>query len=412
MMDAVDIRFIDPKELPAFRTVLGTAFGDPESRPAWDPTWENVFEHDRLLAAFDDDVMVGVAGNYSFTMTVPGGELPTAGLTVVGVLPTHRRRGVASGLMRAQIEDARKHGEPLSILWASEASIYQRFGYGLAIDQINIQVERGEAVFLDDTPPRGRIRLLSDDEAIKVLPDIYERIRPKVNGLLARDAKWWQYHRLFDPKEERDGGSKYFKIVWEDEGRAEAYALYRMKEKWDYNSGLPQNTLWVFESAATSPIATHELWRYLFSMDLVAQVTGFFMPVDHPLLRMVLEIRRLHARISDAVWLRVVDLQEALTRRAYGDEGSLVFELHDAFCEWNAGRWKLTVASSGISIDPTSADADVALGASELGAAYLGGTTFAELAHAGRVVENQPGGLARADALFHTDHKPWCPEIF
>lgn len=408
----MDIRTIDPKELERFRKTLGAAFGDDELRPDWDPVWDNVFERDRMIAAFDDDLVVGTAGNLSFTMTVPGGELPTAGLTVVGVLPTHRRRGVGSSLMRATIDDARKRREPVSILWASEASIYQRFGYGPAIDQLTIHVDRGKAEFLDTSSPSGRVRLLNEDEALKVLPDVYERIRPRVNGMLARDQKWWQYHRLIDPKSERDGASAFFKVVWEDEGRAEAYAVYRIKEKWDYETGLPQNTLWAFEAASTSPIATKELWRYLFSVDLVASVTGYFLPVDHPLLRMVLEVRRLHPRLSDAVWLRIVDLPEALTQRAYAQEGSLVVDVFDDFCEWNSGRWKLTSKSSGHTVDRSSEDPDLILDIGDLGAAYLGGNTFSQLARAGRLIESSPGGIARADELFHTDHKPWCPEIF
>jgi len=408
----MEIRYIRSGELPAFRTVLSTAFGGDESSPAWDPVWENAFEHDRLLGAFDDDTMVGTAGNFSFTMTVPGGELPTAGLTVVGVLPTHRRRGAARALMKAQLDDARKREEPLSILWASEANIYQRFGYGCAIEQLGVQVDRGEGIFLDDPGPSGRVRLLSDDEALKVLPDIYERMRVKTNGMLARDANWWQHHRLHDPKDAREGASAFFRVVWESEGRAEAYAIYRIKEKWDYSEGLPASTLWVFEAAATSPEATRELWRYLFSVDLVKQVSGFFLPVDHPLTRMVLEIRRLHTRVNDAVWLRIVDLPTALTHRSYADEGSLVFELRDEFCDWNAGRWKLTAAAGGHSLDKTSAEPGIVLDQRDLSAAYLGGMTFAELARAGRVVEGNPGGIERADALFHTDHKPWCPEIF
>jgi predicted acetyltransferase len=408
----MDTRVIKANELPQFRTVLGTAFGDAEPSSVWNPVWENVFEADRLLGAFENDTMLGTAGNFSFTMTVPGGELPTAGLTVVGVLPTHRRRGIASALMRAQIDDARAHREPLSILWASEASIYQRFGYGPAVDQMNIQVDRGDGEFLDRTPPAGRVRLLTDDDALKVLPDIYDRVRPRINGLLARDTRWWQYHRLFDPKEDRDGAGKMFKVVWEDEGRADAYALYRVKEKWDPNSGLPKHSLWVYESAATSAIATKELWRYLFSMDLVSQVTGFFMPVDHALLRMIVEVRRLHARLNDAVWLRIVDLEEALTQRSYADEGSVVLDVIDTFCEWNTGRWKLTSRSSGHSLDEVQGDADLVLDIRDLGAVYLGGNTFAQLAHAGRVEETSPGGIARADALFNTDNKPWCPEIF
>ena len=409
---AIDVRVIDPARLRDFRLALATAFGEAESSDAWKPVWEHVFEHDRLFAAQDDDLMVGTAGNFSFTMTIPGGELPTAGLTVVGVIPTHRRRGVGRALMRAQIDDARKHGEPLSILWASEEVIYQRFGYGLGSAQMNIEVERGHTAFFDQEPPVGRARLLSHDEAVKVLPDIYDRVRTEVPGMLARDSDWWRYHRLFDPKEERAGAGKLMAVAWEEEGRAEAYALYRFKEKWDEREGLSHSQVWVMESVATSPRAERAIWDYLFGVDLAQKVIGYFLPVDHPLPNMVLEPRRLRMHVSDALWLRIVDLQEALVNRAYADTDELTFALSDTFCDWNAGTWKLKARTGGHALDRSDGEPELELSANDLAAAYLGALSFGELARAGRVQQLKPGALAKADALFRTERKPWYPEIF
>src|SRR5438105_11399722 len=91
-----------------------------------------VLDHERMHAAWDDGKIVGGAGAFTFEMTVPGGTVPTAGVTVVGVYPTHRRRGVLRSMMRAQLDDVHERGEPLAALWASEETIYGRFGYGLA----------------------------------------------------------------------------------------------------------------------------------------------------------------------------------------------------------------------------------------------------------------------------------------
>lgn len=408
----VDIRTIREGELQAFRLALGAAFGEDESHESWDPAWENVFEHDRLFVAMDEDVVAGTAGNFSFTMTVPGGELPTAGLTVVGVLPTHRRRGIASKLMRYQLEDARKHKEPLSILWASEDSIYQRFGYGLGTSQMNIESERGHTDFRLAAEPTGRARLLTSEEAGKVLPDVYERVRAETPGMLARSPEWWQYHRLFDPKESRDGGSKMMIVVWEDEGRAEAYALYRFKEKWGFDTGISTSEVWVLESVATSAKATQQLWNYLFGIDLAQKVIGYFMPVDHPLPLMALEPRRLKMRVHDAVWLRAADVQEALANRSYALEETLTFALSDPFCEWNDGTWKLSARGGGHTVDRADGDPELALDSCDLGAIYLGGITVTDLHRAGRIQELKPGAVAKADAMFRTDRKPWCPEIF
>lgn len=408
----IDVRFLKKDELPRLREVLATAFGGGDPEPEWDITWEKVFEQDRLIAATEGDDIVGVAGSFSFTMTVPGAEIPAAGLTIVGVLPTHRRKGILNSLMRFQIEDARKHGEPVSILWASEEIIYQRFGYGQASEHLRIEIDHGHAIFRDDPGPSGRLRLLSEEAALKVFPDVYERVRRATPGMLARDAQWWKYHRLFDPKSGRDGASPYYRVVWENDGQAEAYALYRVKEGWDYATGLPQGELWVMETQSTTPGAHRELWRYLFGVDLVKTVTGYFMAVDDPLPQMVLKPRHLRIRKNDALWLRVVDVKTALESRMYPNDGSVTFELTDAFCDWNQGRWTLSVSDGHGEVAQAIGDADLSLDAGDLGATYLGGTTFNQLARAGRVTELRPAAAAVADALFHSNRAPWNPETF
>ncbi|HEV3472387.1 MAG TPA: GNAT family N-acetyltransferase, partial [Actinomycetota bacterium] len=386
----VDIRAIRPNELQAFRLALGAAFGEDEAREAWDPSWENVFEHDRLFVAMDEDIVAGTAGNFSFTMTVPGGELPTAGLTVVGVLPTHRRKGIARKLMRFQLEDARKHKEPLSILWASEDRIYQRFGYGLSASQMRINVQRDHTTFRLNEEPAGRARLLDPEEALKVLPDVYERVRVETPGMLARSPEWWRYHRLFDPKENRAGASKLMVVAWEDEGRAEAYALYRFKERWSHDTGISNSEVWVLEAVATSARAHQQIWNYLFGIDLVQTVIGYFMPVDHPLKLMALEPRHLKMAVNDAIWLRAVDVQEALANRAYGVEETLTFALSDPFWERNDGTWKLTARAGGHSVDRYDGEPELAFDSCDLGAMYLGGTSVTDLQRAGRVRELAP----------------------
>ena len=409
----VNIRTISgPDELPAFRMALGAAFGEDELSEAWDPVWENVFEHDRLFVAMDDDIVAGTAGNFSFTMTVPGGELPTAGLTVVGVLPTHRRKGIARKMMRYQLEDARKHKEPLSILWASEEIIYQRFGYGLASSKMRINVDRSHTTFRLNAEPSGRARLLDKDEALKVLPDIYERVRVATPGMLARTPEWWQYHRLHDPKDSREGGSKMMIVAWEEEGRVEAYALYRFKERWNNETGLSDSEVRVYEAVAASARATQQLWNYIFGIDLVQKVVGYFLPVDHPLPLMALEPRHLKMMVNDATWLRAVDVQEALVNRSYAVEDTVTFALSDPFLEWNDGTWRLSARAGGHTVDSAGGEPELSLDSCDLGAIYLGGTTVTELHRAGRINELRPGAVAKADAMFRTDRKPWCPEIF
>jgi predicted acetyltransferase len=345
-------------------------------------------------------------------MTVPGAEIPAAGLTVVGVLPTHRRKGILNRMMRFQLDDAHNHEEPVSILWASEEIIYQRFGYGLGSEQISVEVGRGHGVFRNDPGPQGRLRLLNEDEALKILPDVYETVRRETPGMVARSPDWWKHHRLFDPKSSREGASPLYRLVWENEGQAEAYALYRVKEKWDWATGLPGGRAMVLEAVSTSANAHRELWRYLFSLDLTGEVTAHFTATDDPLQQMVLKPRHLKMRKSDGIWLRIVDVKEALERRTYATDGSLTFDLDDGFLELNHGRWKLKVVDGHGEVSPATETAELSLDAGDLGATYLGGTTFDQLMRAGRVVEHAPGAVARADAMFHSNRAPWSPEIF
>ena len=187
---------------------------------------------DRLIAAFDDGTPVGLTAAYEFDLTIPGGTLRAPGVTWVGVLPTHRRRGILRELMRRQLNDVHERGEPLAILWASEAAIYGRFGYGLAAPSVGIEADRARFGLRDDPGPRAIVRLLELETAFPVLRDVYERIRPGVPGMLSRNEHWWREHKLADPERWRQGAGPKFYAVVELDGTAEAYAMYRVKEEW------------------------------------------------------------------------------------------------------------------------------------------------------------------------------------
>jgi predicted acetyltransferase len=405
----IAIRTCRPDEFETFLVTCEAAFGmDVRDRDV--ERFRRIIPSDRTFAAFDDDVMVGTTGSFPFTLTVPGAEVPAGGVTMAGVLPSHRRRGVLSGLMRAHLVDARERGEPVAVLWASEATIYGRFGYGLATRQCEMSIERDRARLRDDAPPLGRVRLLDEAAATKVLPDVYERVRASTPGMFVRSHDWWVAHTLVDDAEDRQGGGPLFRAVWEDDGRAEAYALYRVHSGWD--EGLPSGRLEVAEALATSARAEREMWRFLFGIDLVARITAHFVPVSHPLFFLVEEARRLRLAIKDGLWLRVVDVPSALAARTYGIDGELVLELADDLCPWNAGRWRVEVGGGRARVAPTERPADLALGIAALGSMYLGGVSAAELAAAGLVDELRPGAVARASHMFWSERAPWCPEVF
>jgi predicted acetyltransferase len=381
-----------------------TAFGE-EMKDEEVERGRRLMPLDRVLAAWDDGRPVGVAASYPFELTVPGGVAGAAGVSWVGVLPSHRRRGILRELMLRQFADVHERGEPLAILWASESAIYGRFGYGVAAPRTAIDAERSAFALRDDPGPRGSVRLVSADEAAELFPPLYESHRKKRPGLLGRTDDWWRHAMLADPEHWREGRGPMFFALLEIDGKPAGYALYRLKSIWD--DGSPRGELHVSEAFATSPDATAEIWRFLFGVDLVARVQCRPMNPDWALFLMVTDPRRLHLSIAEGLWLRFVDLEAALRARGFNEGPDAVLEIEDDVVPRNTGRYVVGAAPAR-----TDAEADVALHVSDLASAYLGAFSFERLAAAGRARELRPGGLARATALFATPLPPFCPEGF
>jgi predicted acetyltransferase len=379
------------------------------------PVFEPNVELDRALAAYDGDRVVGTAGIYSFGLSVPGGELPAAGVTMVGVHPTHRRRGILRAMMRAQLDAIHARGEPLAILWASEPAIYGRFGYGLASFRGSFEMARARVVYDRRFVPRGTFRLVERAEAERLFPPIHDACLRSRAGFVSRSSAWWNAEFFHDPERWRRGGGPAFLLVHETDGVPDAYARYRLHGDWDERG--PKGALEVIEALAVTPTAERELWAYLFSVDLTASVRASNVPVDTPLRFLLADQRAMGMTVGDALWLRILDVPAALEGRTYAADGRLVLEVADPFCGWVAGRWALEVEPHAgpahrARVARTTDAADLELSAADLGAVYLGGTSLTQLALAERVAERTPGALARGDELFRTTLAPWCPAIF
>jgi predicted acetyltransferase len=396
----IEVRQAEPEEVGAALAPIWNYFG---SRPEAEELerFATILPAERVLAGFDGDEIVGGAGAYLFDTTVPGGaQVATAGVMAVGVLPTHRRRGVLTAIMRRQLADAHERGEPIAILYAAEGGIYGRFGYGLAALAGDIELPKEHARPWHDEP-LGQARLLDPDERVQVLPAIYDRVQAETTGMFTRTRDWWQVRRL----RQRPGKPPGNAVVIELEDGAQAYALYR--HDFGMRHMVTETKLEVSEALGTSPRALDAVWRYALAIDWVARIDAYWLPLDHPLFHWIREPRRLAFHVFEGLWVRLVDVDAALAARSLG-EGSLVLDLRDELCPWNQARWHV----EGGSVSRTTGAADLALDVSALGSAYLGGFTFAGLALAGRVEELQPGAIARADAIFGTARQPWCPELF
>jgi predicted acetyltransferase len=415
------IRPVSSEEFDAFHTVDMHAFHGSPLSPEERQLVLSHLEFDRSLAAFDGDTPVGTAGAYTFQLTVPGSAaLPAAGVTWVSVLPSHRRRGVLTSLMRRQLADVRDRGEPLAVLWASESVIYSRFGYGRAMWHADFTLYRGEGTLAGTAPADGglRLRLVDPVAAIPELAKVYDAVLPSRPGFIARIESWWQ-RTVYDPADRRHGTSPLHCVLAEDDGGPRGYALYSAANRWDSDTSLPDSVLNVREMVAVDAAASAALSADLLSRDLTTEFRLRGRPVDDPLLYQLADPRRARPRLKDALWVRIIDVPGALARRRYSAPVDVVLEVRDDLLPANAGRWRLTTSGavsdgSGLSAAcvPSYSAPDVLLDVTHLGAAYLGGTTLSALAGAGLVTEGRPGAVRQLSTALSWNPAPWCPVNF
>jgi predicted acetyltransferase len=363
-------------------------------------------ELDRVLVARVDGAVVGGAGTASFDVSVPGGAtIRCGGVTVVGVLPTHRRRGVLNAMMRAQLADSRARDDAIACLWASETAIYPRYGYGIASRIGEMTLDRHRTAFAEPFTSRGEVRLVDADEAARIFPALYERMRRERTGMMSRTDAWWRTRRLDDDPARRKGGPLAYALLHLD-GEPAGYALYRVTQDW--KGGVTSGAVRILEAVTPTPESARELWRWLLDFDWTSQFVAGMLPIDHPLFLLLAEPRGMALRVEDGILARLVDVEAALGARRFAGGRAVVLDVVDEAAPWNAGRFRLS--SDGVA--RTDAEPELRLGVGALSSAYLGGFRFAELGRALRLEELRPGAVARADALFAVAAEPWCPEIF
>lgn len=399
-------------EWPAFGRAMAAGFGD-DPADEWLAAPHATAEMDRSLSLWDGDRVAATAGIYSRELTVPGAVVPCAGVTWVTVSPTHRRRGVLTAIMRRQLTELHEQErEPVAALWASEGSIYGRYGYAPAAWRAGFTGRTTELGFRRDVGSgTGRVVPVPVEEYRPAAAAVHERLRRAVPGNMARTDAWWD-RLVEDRPDRRDGASaRRYLLHTDGDGTVTGYAAYRITPRWD-DDAMADGTLTVEEVRAEGTAAYAALWRYLLSIDLVRTVRAPFSSPDDPLRHLLADPRALHARPVDTLWVRLVDVGRALAARRYPTRINLVFEVRDPFCPWNDGRWALTAHPAGGFCAPTDSDPDLVLGAEELAAAYLGGVSLASLQAAGRVTEVSPGAVTLAATAFSWPVTPWCPDDF
>jgi len=400
---------LGPDDATALLTVDRWAFPSPDTKIDPDHVNEilSVMEWDRTRGAYLPDLdgveqLAGINSVYSLDLPVPGGSVACGGLTWVGVHPIFRRRGVLTAMIGDHLRTVHERGEPVSALHASEATIYGRFGYGIASHVLSGELPRASK--LREVPGADRVRIRLEqadaDRHADLVGDCYEAARQGRPGMVSWDSPAQRRRKLYDPPRYREGAEnlRIFIAEADGDGPARGYALFRRSETWEENR--PAGRVQIREFVARDPAASQALWARLFDLDLTSKVQLDNRPTDDPLFRLLIDPRAGRISHADNLWVRLVDLPVALAARRYTAELDVVFEVRDELCPWNSGRWRLTGGPDRADCTPSTDSPAFALDVRELGAAYLGSVSLTSLAAADLVTVTDPSGLSTAARAF------------
>ncbi len=406
---SVEIRTIEADELEAWYTAMQRGFHSSRALP--DGTIDLIrphFDVTRAWAAIDDGRIVGTTRSFAGRLAVPGTlDLAAGLLTQVTVTATHRRRGLLTGMLGADLAACHERGESLSYLVAAEYPIYGRFGYGPASDAVDLVLDARGVRFLDVADVE--IRPADIHVFREVAPTVYERLWREQPGFVDRWPRFWDL--LSDVTRPDPRAPLHVHVLAYDRSDAAVGALvYRVEDHW--TNGRPDGTLVVDDLFGVSAAVEAALWRFAAEVDWVASVRAERRGVHEPL-RWFLHDARALAEESrrDIMWLRVLDVPIAFGGRAYVSAGRVVIEVIDKL-GFAAGTFVLDAEPSGAVCRATTETPDVTVDVSDLGALYLGGTSATALATVGRIDEHRIGSVAVLDALLRSPTPPWCSTMF
>jgi predicted acetyltransferase len=410
-MTSLRVGRLSDQQLADYPDMFAGAFlEDPD--PDALATARDLIEPDRFTGVFDGSRLIGGGGILTRQMTLPGaGPTSVAAVTYVGVRPDSRGRGALRALMSTQLRQLHEAGrEPFAVLWASQAPIYGRYGYGAASSHATLTVT-SPAPFRDGVTG-GDVSWVDSAAAAAPMRALHRRVAAGRPGWISRPEVSWRWW-LSDHERDRGGLSAFRYALHRSAGRGDpdGYAVFRVKQDWPSRGA--RFELGIKELAAATPEAHAGLWRSLLALDLVHRVRYSHVPLDDPIPLLLVDPRAVLSDVSDGLWVRLVDLDRALAARRYAAVCDLVLAVTDRLCPWNAGHWRLRVAQDGSAeVGATQAAADLECDIADLGAAFLGGTRLVALAGAGRVRELRPGAMLAASRALAGDREPYCPDVF
>ncbi|MFI1226974.1 MULTISPECIES: GNAT family N-acetyltransferase [unclassified Streptomyces] len=415
---SLDVRTITAPDYPDWQRAVQNGFLTP-GRPGEDDIADRLLTTDlsRIQGVFDAGRCVATFRSFAQELTVVGGATVAAdAISGVTVAPTHRRRGLLSGMMATDLAAAKERGEPVASLIAAEYPIYGRYGFGpaawSAVWEVSVHRAGLDPRRSGQPAGGGRIEMVDGADVRKIGPEVHGALAARQPGVVTRGERWWRLRTGVAPRSEHEKWSEPFYVVHRAaDGEVDGLMTYSADDKWD-DAKQPRNTASVRDMIALNPAAERALWHYLCSVDWITTVrSGYRAPDD--LLPLLLPDPRAARMITNAdwLWLRMLDVPRALEARTYGTGASLVLEVRDD-AGLAGGRFLLDASTDGARCAPTTRSADLALDVAELATLYLGDESVRRLVDLGRAEELRTGAATTADAVFRTGRRPWCPDVF
>ncbi len=409
-MESIAFRPVTDEEYPAFARALVEGFSNDLPDDELADLIKSTLPTERTLAAFEGDEIVGTFGGYAFDLTVPGGHIPMEGTTVVTVFPTHRRMGLMNEMMRLHLDNAVDNAYAVAGLWASQSSIYGRYGYGVATHSETVSMESRD-ITIRPTIELDRVRRISAEDAATVLPPVFDVALAETPGMYARTPEWWKAEVLHDADWRKRGRTSSRIVVHDGPDGPDGYAIYRQKGG-EGDDDHADGTVHVVEFISTTDRAHAALWSYLTNVDGCPNVRSWNMRIGDPLAAMIDEPRRIRLQSRfDALWILILDVVAALEARTYEEDGEMRFSVAGSFRSDVEGSYLLSIDKGIGSCVRIDGPADLEIDIDVLGALYLGGGDAHAYAAAGRI-RGEDEAVDLLHRLFRTVRQPWCNQVF
>ncbi len=405
-MEEVQIRAARGDEMDQFGALAAYAyagaFGDgPDNivarnnRPEW------------TLCGFIDGRMATSYSCLPLTMRCNGRAVAVAGVSAVGTLPEYRRRGLLRKITLQSFADMRERGQSIAALWASQAAIYQRYGYALASAQLGYTVDSVDVAFNNGDAGSARMTRVDGDASYQIIRQLYIDFVAQRSGYLHRPKPLWLNNAL----SVSDATGPAHVAVAHAGATPVGYVVYHLRDGKVGHATRAQEIV-VRDLAWLTGDAYRSLWSWLARHDLVGRIVWARAPADDPAPELFVEPRLLHAQMKDGIWLRIVDVAQALCGRGYDCEDSLTFEIPpDALAPWNAGCYALNCSALGAQVSVTTQRPDITLSIKSLASLFSGYRSARQLQHWG-LLEGDDAAVTRATRIFATRHAPHCPDTF